>query len=88
MTVRDDLSNMVDKLKVQRDEINLKLHLASMEVKDEYDEAEKKWQHVKSSSAQFADKTKEATEDAIEAAKVIAEELKETYKRISKRLSD
>lgn len=88
MTVREEFSQMVDKLKIQRDEINLKLHLASMEVRDEYDEAEKKWQHIKSRSAQLAEETKETSEEVIEAVKVVAEELKEAYKRISSRLSD
>jgi len=32
------LRNLLDKLQVERDEIKLKLHLASMEAKEEFDE--------------------------------------------------
>ena len=33
MSIKEDFENLLDKLQVERDEINLKLHLASMEAK-------------------------------------------------------
>ena len=43
MEMREEFAKLVEKLKTERDEINLKMHLASMEAKKEFEEAEKKW---------------------------------------------
>jgi hypothetical protein len=88
MNIKEDFENLSEKLKVDRDEINLKLHLASMEVKEEFEKAEKKWPIVKAKAAEIADDTKEVSEDFIANAKIVGEELKEAYHRISQRLSE
>ena len=88
MSTKIEFDNLLDKLKSERDEIMLKLHLASMEAKEEFEEAEKNWDKIKIKAAEIADDSKETSEEFIAKAKIIAEELKETYNRISKRLSD
>ncbi len=88
MSVQEDFGSLLDKLKAERDEINLKLHLASMEAKQEFEEAEKQWGQIKTKAAEIADDSVETSEEFIAKAKVIGEELKETYYRISKRLSE
>jgi ribosomal protein L12E/L44/L45/RPP1/RPP2 len=87
MPNKEDFKNLLEKIKVERDEINLKLHLASMEVKEEIEEAEKQWVHVKAKAAEIANDTKEASEEFIAKAKIVGEELKDTYHRINERLS-
>lgn len=88
MSVKDDFEDLLNKLQTQRDEINLKLHLASMEAKQEFEEAEQEWQQLKAKAADIADDSVETSEDFISKTKIVAEELKEAYYRISKRLSD
>ncbi len=88
MSVQEDFGSLLNKLKAERDEINLKLHLASMEAKQEFEEAEKQWGQIKTKAAEIADDSVETSEEFIAKAKVIGEELKETYHRISKRLSE
>lgn len=88
MTVKEEFENLVERLKVDRDEINLKLHLASMEVRDEFEAAEKKWAVIKAKAAEVADDTREVSEEVVTGAKIVAEELKEAYRRISRRLSE
>lgn len=88
MALREEFDKLVEKLKTERDEINLKLHLASMEAREEFAEAEKKWHQVKSKAADIADEAVETTDDYIDKAKIIGEELKDTYHRIAKRLSE
>jgi putative cell wall-binding protein len=87
MSTKIDFDNLLDKLKSERDEIMLKLHLASMEAKEEFEAAEKNWDSIKIKASEIADDSKETSEEFIAKAKIIGEELKETYKRISKRLS-
>lgn len=88
MSVQEEFNSLLDKLKSERDEINLKLHLASMEAKDEFEEAEKQWNQIKVKATEIADDSVETSEEFIAKAKVIGEELKDTYHRISKRLAE
>lgn len=87
-TIRQDFDALLDKLKIERDEIHLKLHLASMEAKEDFEDAEKQWVIVKNKAAEIADDTKETSDEFIAKAKIITDELQEAYYRISQRLSD
>lgn len=87
MSTKEDFEQLFEKLKVKRDELNLQLHLASMEAKEEFAEAEKKWADVKAKATEVADDTKETSKEYIAKAKIVGEELKEAYQRISERLS-
>ena len=88
MSMKIEFDSLIEKLKSQRDEIMLKLHLASMEAKEEIEEADKHWEDLKIKAAEIADESKETSEEYIAKAKIIGEELKEAYSRISKRLTD
>jgi phosphoribosylpyrophosphate synthetase len=88
MGLREEFDRLMDKLKTERDQVNLKMHLASMDAKEEFAEVEKKWGQVKTKAAEIADDAVETSEEYIAKAKVIGEELKDTYHRIAKRLSD
>lgn len=88
MGLREEFDRLMDKLKTERDQINVKMHLASMEAKEEFAEAEKKWGQVRTRASEIADDAVETSEEYIAKAKVIGEELKDTYHRIAKRLSD
>jgi hypothetical protein len=87
MGMKEEFNKMVDKLRMERDEINLKIHLASMDAKKEFEEAEKKWGQLKVKASDIADDAVETSEEFVTKSKIVGEELKETYKRISKRLS-
>lgn len=88
MSMKEDFEQLMEKLKYERDEVKLKMHLASMDAKDEFEKAEKKWTHIRSEAADIADDTKETSEELISKAKIVGEELKDTYHRIAKRLSE
>lgn len=88
MSIKRDFENLLDKLQVERDEIKLKLHLASMEAKEEFDEAEKQWGQLKIKASEIADESVETSEEYINKAKIVGEELKRAYNRIATRLSD
>ncbi len=88
MSVKIEFDNLLEKLKSERDEIALKLHLASMEAKEEFEEADKHWETLKIKAAEIADESKETSEEFIAKAKIVGEELKDAYARISKRITD
>lgn len=88
MSIKEDFENLLEKLQTERDEINLKLHLASMEARQEFEEAEKEWQRLKSKAAEIADDSADTSDEFIAKAKIVGEELKDAFYRISKRLGD
>ena len=87
MQMKEEFNKLIEKLKMERDVASLKIHLASMDAKKEYEEAEKKWVEVKAKASQITDGAVETSEEFIAKVKVVGEELKETYSRISSRLS-
>jgi hypothetical protein len=88
MKTKIEFNNLWEKLKSERDELKLKLHLASMDAKDEFEEAEKNWDNLQIKASEIADESKETSEELIAKAKIVGEELKEAYVRISKRLTE
>ena len=88
MSIKIEFDSLLEKLKSERDELKLKLHLATMEAKEEFEEADKHWDTLKNKAAEIADDSKETSEEFIAKAKIVGEELKEAYDRISKRLTD
>ena len=88
MSIKIEFDSLVEQLKSERDEIALKIHLASMEAKEEFESAEKNWTQLKIKVNELANESKETSEELITKAKIVGEELKETYSRISKRISE
>ncbi|GAW86550.1 conserved hypothetical protein [Bathymodiolus platifrons methanotrophic gill symbiont] len=85
--MKQEFDNLMAKLTAERDEAQLKLHLASMEVKEEFEGAEKTWGQIKQKAGEIADDSVETTDEFISAAKVVGEELTEAYQRITKRIN-
>lgn len=88
MSIKNEFDNLLGKLNIDREELRLKLSLASMEAKDEFEQAEQQWQQIKQKAAEIADDSIETSEDFIAKAKVVGEELQEAYQRIAKRLAE
>jgi len=72
-----DLHDLNRDLKKLRDELALKMHLASMDAKQEWQELESQWKNF-SSRARLEDSA-EGVGDALE---LLGEELKRSYKRL------
>lgn len=88
MELQKEFSDLVETLKTERDELMVKLHLASMDVRDEFSELDEKWDAVSDKASEIASDAVEVSEEAVARAKVVGEELKEAYKRIRARLSE
>jgi hypothetical protein len=90
MTSKDNIKNtyksIIGTLKEERDELNVKMHLAGMEVRDEWHDVEKKWEHLQSKGHQLSKATGESAHELGDAFAILGDELKETYRRLKKKL--
>ena len=82
----DDLEHKfdrwVDDLATQRDELRVKLHLLKAETRDEWEELEKKWQHIESTMGRVGASAKESAQEVGAATEQLGEELSQAYKRL------
>jgi len=86
--MKQEFTILVAKLKAEREEMQLKMHLASMEAKEEFSEAERKWHQIEQQAHKIADNSVEMSEDLITSVKIIGEELQDTYQRIATRIKN
>ncbi len=81
-----DIDAMVEGLRQQRDMLMVQMSLAKAEVRDEWDELEKKWSHFRAKAGSVQHEVGEASKDVLSAAKLMGEEIQRGYERIRKRL--
>ena len=74
-----EIQKIVDDLKLARDEVKLRIHLASMEAKSQWEELEKRW-HRFSSKAELHQSGKELSTTL----KSLGSDLKDAYVRLRK----
>lgn len=86
MQNKERVQEAVEKLKQQRDELRLKMHLAKADARDEWDELEGKWEHLKERAKAAGGEASEASGDVGEAFKSLASEIKKGYERIRSQL--
>jgi len=86
MDLKKEFDELANTLKQQRGELEVQIHLASMEAKEEWQKAEKQWGKFVDTLGVITDETKETSSEVVHATKIIGDELKETYKRITERL--
>ena len=83
----DGFEKLIGTLREQRDELRVQLHLAKAEARDEWDEVEKKWDHIEPRLEKLGHEAKESAEDLGAALSQVAEEIGHAYERIKKALS-
>lgn len=84
--MNQELDSLLQTLKQQRDEIDVRLHLAGMEAKDLWRESESKWESFLDQLGIINDDSKETSAELMHATKVIGDELKTMYQRILDRI--
>lgn len=82
MGIKEDMAKMAEKLRKEHDELSVQVHLASMEVRDEWQELEKQWEEFSSGSKHFYKEIEPALGDIYAALSLLGEELKTGYKKI------
>ena len=86
--IEDNADEIFERLRQQRDELNLRIHLASMEARDEWDELEKKWDHFVAKSKHVAEEAEPAAKEVGAALALLADEIKAGYQRIKGAIDD
>ena len=85
-----DFDDVIEDLKQKRDELRLQMHLASKEIKDEWNELEEKMEDFSGNAKQFSNdaKLKETVAGIGDALGELGGELKRGYERIRDALKD
>ncbi|MBD3647835.1 MAG: hypothetical protein HUJ31_10380 [Pseudomonadales bacterium] len=84
---KDRFERIMDDLKTHRDEINVRMHLARAELKDEWEELEDKLDYAQSKLKQLKKEGEQGAGEVHHALEVITDELSEAYRRIRDRLN-
>ena len=82
------LDQLVSSLKQERDELKLKLHLASMDAKDEFDRISGKVDELSAQYDPVSDAVEETAGNIWSALMLAAEEMKAGYGRVRKAIED
>ncbi|MFZ5537407.1 MAG: hypothetical protein ACOZAP_08005 [Pseudomonadota bacterium] len=82
------LAEGMDDLRQMRDELRLQTKLMGMEVREEWEEAEKGWNTLLARIDALKDKTGAALDEAAEAARQLKDDLALHYRNIKARLKD
>jgi len=80
------LADTISTLKQQRDELALKVHLGSMESKEEWDKVSKKFDQLADNFEPAKTAAEESAGEVWESLKLVAEEVKNGFERIRKSL--
>jgi hypothetical protein len=84
--IHDELKIVNDTIKNQRDEINLQLHLAKENIKDELDELERSWNQLVAKMAEIAKEADNVGRDILQSAKELGHHIKEGYDKIKAKI--
>lgn len=78
------IDEMVNDLKQQRDELQLKLHLAKLEVGGEWEKLEAQLANLDAKVDELGKATADASEDIAAAAKLLGDEIYDGFKKIAR----
>lgn len=81
---RDKFSEEIDGLRRVRDELRVRGNLATKELRDLWEKAEKSWHELEGKLERVRKGTKESAENVEEAAKLLMKELGEAYRHIKR----
>jgi ribosomal protein L12E/L44/L45/RPP1/RPP2 len=82
----EKLQRLLQQLETERDELRLKLGLAKLEARDEWQEVEKKMESLRGRLRVAGGEAREASGEVASAARSLADEIKEGFARVRKLL--
>ena len=71
----NEINQLQETLKTQRDELKVKIHLAKMEAQQEWEKTERQWQQFKTKADEVSTASKESAKEVGAAAKLLGEEV-------------
>lgn len=85
--LEDRLEDALAKLRTERDELRVQLHLLKAEARDEWDAVEKKWTQLEQKYDRIYEETRDASGDVGEAFHQLADEIRQAYRRVRQSMS-
>ena len=82
------LDEVISKLKQERDELKLQMHLASMEAKDEYERVSGKVDELTDQYEPVKDAVEDTADNVFTALGMVADELKAGFHRVRKSITE
>lgn len=86
MTSEKPVDDSVEQLKTIRDELKLQAHLLEMELEDEWQDMEKKWDELNQYLKPVEEATEEAVSDVGAAVSLLVDEIGKGYEKIKNAL--
>ena len=83
---QNTLTDMVEALSRERDELQLKLKLAKLELLEQWEPLEDKWVSLEARLRAIGDTSGEAGKEVLAATKLLLDEIGDAYKQIWKQL--
>ena len=88
--INDKIEGVIETLKQQRDELKVRMHLGSLDAKEEFEALEKKWNQwtaeAKAQSKPLRQVIEESAKNVGSALDLVLEEVKKSYERIKGQL--
>jgi len=81
---KEQLQSLIQRLETERDELRMKVGLAKLEAREEWQELEGKLDRLRGRMKRLKDEAGEATDDIGDAFELLGDEIKEGYNRIRK----
>ena len=85
---KNPLDDVIRKLKQERDELKLQMHLASMDAKDEYERVSGKVDELTDQYEPVKDAVEETADNIFAALGMVADELKVGFQRVRKAITE
>lgn len=86
--IEDRVREAVGRLRTERDELRVRMHLAASEVREEWDELEEKWDHLESRLEGARKEASSSAKEVLAALDLLGDEITSAYERIRHRLKD
>ena len=78
----DAIEKAINGVQTLRDEIGLRMHLASKDLRDEWETLESRWSQFQQSTGRVADATRTSGEEISAATRLLLKELVRGYQRV------
>ena len=85
-SAREEVEQLVQQLERQRNELQVKMSLAKLEAREEWEKLEKQWAQLKANAPQVREELGATAGDVGAALKKAAEEIRDGYARLRKLL--
>lgn len=83
---REELEKLVQQLEQQRDELRVKMSLAKLDAREEWNKIEKKWEELRAKSQPVREELGTTAGNVSTALRMAADEIRDGYARLRKLL--